>query len=141
MYDKRFKYVQWFLYVLIGISAILGIIFYLNSSSEGAMNNMIYFMYIVGIIALVTIIATALFSLFVTPKGAYKLLLVIIGMVVIAILCYVSSSNEFDIIHLEKWKITAGLSKTIGAGMYFMWIMLIATFASLIYSAVIRFFK
>ena len=141
MNDKRFKYVQWLLYVLLGIGGILGIIFYLNSSSSGAMDNMIYFMWVIGIIALIVILSTAVISLIVTPKGAYKLLLAIIGMVVIAILCYVASSNEFDVVHLEKWKITASLSKTIGAAMYFMWIMLIATFGSLIYSAVTRFFK
>lgn len=140
MYDKRFKYIQWLLYILLGIGAILGIVFYL-SGSGGSMDNALYFAYIVAIIAGIAILSTAALSMFMYPKSGIKILIAIAAMVVVGLICYFVSKNEFDHILLEKWSITAGFSKTIGAALYFTWVIVIVTFGTLIYSALIRFFK
>lgn len=132
------RIVQWFLYALLGVSALLGILFYMNPAAP---DTLIYWAYaLVGFAIIVTILAS-IYGLIINPKGAIKIIIVLVGMVILAIIAYSISSNEFSELQLEKLDSSVMTSKLVGAGLIFMYALAIIGVLAIFYASISRIFK
>ena len=138
MSDKYFKYVQWLLYLLMGLSALFVIVFYFNSANP---DLILYWMYTMVIFSLVVIAIVATYAMIKSPKGSKEALIYIGGMIALGIISYLVSKNTLSPAALEKYKITANTVKLVGAGLLLMYFMLIIAIGSLVYTSVIKFFQ
>jgi hypothetical protein len=138
MSDKLSKIVQWFLYAMLGVSALFGVLFYIGTISEDLLLTWGYVL--LGVTVLATLIA-AFSNILLKPKGSLKILVILAVMVVVAIISYTLSSNEFSAAQLEKMQITAATSKMVGAGLMFTYFLAVVALLAIVYSAVSRMFK
>jgi vacuolar-type H+-ATPase subunit I/STV1 len=138
MSDKYFKYVQWLLYLLMGLSVLFVILFYTNPSNP---DMLLFWMYAMIILSLVVIAIVATYAMIKSPKGSVQVLIGIGGMILLGVLSYVVSKNTLGPAALEKYKITATTVKLVGAGLLLMYLMLIIAIGALIYTSVIKFFQ
>ena len=138
MSDKYFKYVQWLLYLLMGLSVLFVILFYTNPSNP---DMLLFWMYAMIILSLVVIAIVATYAMIKSPKGSVQALIGIGGMILLGVLSYVVSKNTLGPAALEKYKITATTVKLVGAGLLLMYLMLIIAIGALIYTSVIKFFQ
>jgi hypothetical protein len=138
MTEKKFKLIQWLLYGPMAISAIFTVLFYFNPSSP---DILLYWGYALVIFSGVVVLTVSISGMLKNPKGSYKVLLIVVGIVVLGILSYALSSNTLSPIELEKYSITAKGVKMVGAGLlmtYFIGIIAIGVF---LYTAFSRFIK
>ena len=138
MSDILSKVVQWFLYFMLGISALFGALFYADVISVNLLLTWGYIL--LGVTVLATLVA-AFSNILLKPKGSLKVLLILAIMVVVAIVSYVLSSNEFTTAQLEKLQITETTSKLVGAGLFFTYFLAVVALLAIVYSAVSRMFK
>jgi hypothetical protein len=138
MSDKLSKVVQWFLYAMLGVSALFGVLFYLDIISENLLLNWGYLL--LGITILATLIA-AFSNILLKPKGSLKILLILAIMVVVAVVSYFLSTNEFTTAQLEKLQISETTSRLVGAGLFFTYFLAAVALLAIVYSAVSRMFK
>ena len=138
MSDKLSKIVQWFLYAMLGVSALFGVLFYLDIISENLLLNWGYVL--LGVTILATLIA-AFSNILLKPKGSLKILLILAIMVVVAIVSYFLSTNEFTAAQLEKMQINETTSRIVGAGLFFTYFLAAVALLAIVYSAVSRMFK
>jgi hypothetical protein len=138
MSNRTSKILQWFLYALLIVSALLGIFFY-SGSGEG--DTLMYWGYALLIFAVVITIVASILNLIVNPKGSVKFLIMLAVMVVLAIVSYSLATNEFNQYQLEEMEITETTSKMVGAGLIFMYALAILAVLAIIYSSVSRIFK
>jgi NADH:ubiquinone oxidoreductase subunit 6 (subunit J) len=137
MTDKIFKYIQWLLYGLMVISALFGLLFYLNPSSP---DLLMYWGYVLFIFAAGTTLALSIYQMIKNPKGSKKAVIYIVVLIAFGIISYVLSKNNYSQADLEKYKITANSVKLVGAGLIMTYIISIIAIGVLIYSSVSRFF-
>lgn len=138
MSDRTSKILQWFLYLLLIVSALLGVLFYAGSR-EG--DNLMYWAYALLVFSVVITIAAAISGLFINPKGSIKLLVMIAVLVILGIVSYTLATNEFNAFQLEEMEITASTSKMVGAGLIFMYALAVLAVLAIVYSTVSRIFK
>ncbi len=138
MLEKKFKIIQWLLYGLMILSAIFGVLFYLNPSNP---NLLIYWGYLLVIIAAALVIGLSLYQIIKNPKGSVKILAIVIGMVVLAIISYAVSKNTLSPTDLEKYKITATTVRVVGAGLLMTYIIAIIAIGVFIYTSMSKFMK
>ncbi|HNS18373.1 MAG TPA: hypothetical protein PKI34_11180 [Bacteroidales bacterium] len=96
------------------------------------------------IVLLLTALAAILFPFFMlikNPKQLLKILAVIAGVVVIALIAYAVSRNVFSAEELQKLNTTAQVSKTVGAGLIFTYIIVGITFVALIVTSLLNMFR
>ena len=76
MTDRTSKILQWFLYALLIVSAVLGVLFYMDFERA---DTLIFWGYaLLGLTVLITVLAS-LTSLLVKPKSAIKFLIMLTG--------------------------------------------------------------
>ena len=138
MSDTLSKVVQWFLYAMLGVSALFGALFYADIISENLLLNWGYFL--LGLTILATLIA-AFGNILLKPKGSLKILLILAVMVIVAVVSYFLSTNEFTAAQLEKLDITETTSRMVGAGLFFTYFLAAVALLAIVYSAVSRMFK
>ena len=99
-------------------------------------------------ITLAILIVTALgailfpfFSLIKQPKQLIRVLIVIAGVVVVALIAYAVAGNDLSPEKLQKLNTTAQVSKTVGAGLIFTYIIVVVTFGALIVTSVLNMFR
>ncbi len=99
-------------------------------------------------VTLAILIVTALgailfpfFSMVKQPKQLIRVLAVIAGVIVIALIAYAISGNELTPERLQKLNTTAQVSKTVGAGLIFTYIIVAVTFGALIVTSVLNMFR
>lgn len=132
------RIVQWFLYVLLGVSALLGILFYLNPAAP---DTLIYWAYGLVIFGVIVTILASVGSLLINPKGAVKFVIILVLLVVLAIVAYSISANEFSDRRLEELETTAMTSKVVGTGLIFMYALAIIGVLAIFYASISRIFK
>jgi NADH:ubiquinone oxidoreductase subunit 6 (subunit J) len=137
MTEKIFKYIQWLLYGLMIISAIFGLLFYLN---PGSPDLLMYWGYVLFIIATATALTLSIYHMAKNPKGSKKAVLYIGVLVALGVISYFMSQNTYSQLELEKYKITANSVRLVGAGLYMTYFIAIIAIGVLIYSSVSRFF-
>lgn len=138
MGDKLFKYVQWILYLLMGLSALFVILFYISPANP---NIILYWMYTMIILSIVIILSVSVYGMMKNPKGSYKVLLAVAGIVVLFLLTYLFSKNTYSPALLEKYNISANGVKWVGAGLMTAYIFVIVSVGTLVYSSISKFFK
>jgi hypothetical protein len=139
MNEKTSKLIQWVLYILLGLSAILGILFY--TDTVGNTNLLIYWGYLLGIIVIATTVGTLLWNLLRNPKGSIKFLIALAAIIVIFIIGYSVTPNSYTTAQLEKLDITPATAKMVGAGLLILYLMSIGAVVTIIYTSVAKFFK
>ena len=75
------------------------------------------------------------------PKNSLKILGVLVVLVIIGFICYAVAENTLGVEQLEQLKTTAEISKTVGALLYFTYIVGGLAVLSVIFSSVSSFFK
>jgi hypothetical protein len=131
--------------ILIGLAVILQIVV-LIKGEEGLVNSSILDNYVLlayvalGITAFLAILFPVIFMIQ-NPKSALKLLLAIVGLVIIGFICYSVATNSFNVAELEKLKATAEVSKSVGAALYFTYIVGGLAVVSIIFSGIAGIFK
>ena len=133
------KIISIILYVLLGISTLLGILFYIKIIDE---ELFLIWMYILAGIAAVSAIVFPVIFLVKYPKNAKKSLTGIIAIVVIIGIAYFIASDE--ILTLPGY---TGLDnvppmlKFAGTILFTMYILAIAAVASILYVEIAKYFK
>jgi hypothetical protein len=138
MTEKNFKYVQWLLYGLMGLSALLTILFYISPANP---DMLLYWMYTLVILSIVVTLSSAVINILKNPKGSKKVVIIIVIMIVLAIISFAVSKNTLTPDQLERAKITAKGVKMVGAGLVMTYLIMIGAICVFIYTSVFRFFK
>jgi len=138
MNEKKFKLVQWLLYGLMAVSALLTIIFYMNPSNP---DIILYWGYILFIVAVAVTLIIALMNILKNPKASFKALLMVVAMVVVGFIAYSISKNTLTPTQMEKYHVTASTVKMVSAGLILTYLMMIVAVAVFIYTAISKFFK
>jgi hypothetical protein len=96
-----------------------------------------------AIIAYVALVLAALLALafpviymIQNPKSAFKILILVAGVAIVGFICYSISTNNFDEVMLIDLETTAETSKTVGAALYFTYIIGGLAVLSIIYSGI-----
>jgi len=139
MSEKLSKIIQWVLYVLLGFTTILGILFYTNT--EGNTNLLINWGYFLLLLAIVTTLVVSLIGLLQNPKSAIKLLIILVGMAVIFFVAYSLSKNTFSQAFLDKQEVTVTTVRIVGAGLLVLYLFGLSAIGVIIYSTISKIFK
>lgn len=138
MNERKFKLVQWLLYGLMAISALLTIIFYISPSNPDVI---LYWGYILFIISVAVLLVISVIGILKNPKGSVKVLIILVGMIVVGFIAYSASKNTLTPLQLEKYGISASTVKWVGAGLILTYLMMVAAIGVFIYTAIYKFFK
>ena len=138
MIEKRLKYVQWLLYGLMGISALLIILFYMNSSNP---DLILYWMYTIAIISIGIILAIVIAGIVKNPKGSIKVLIIVAIGLLIGLISYAMSKNTLSPDQLEKYDLTPNNVRLVGAGLLLTYFTMLGAIGVFIYTSVIKYFK
>ncbi|MFO8086655.1 MAG: hypothetical protein R6T91_02460 [Bacteroidales bacterium] len=148
MEDKFGKILNILLYVLIGISVVLGAYFVfikeMPSEPEAAVDITMYHMfwaYVLIIIATVIAIAAPVIQIIMNPGKAKSVLIGIAGFVVLGVVAYLIASGSTDAPVYEKFDVSATASKRIGASLYATYILGGLAIAATIFSGISKVFK
>lgn len=113
----------------------------LSESGSSVLDNYSMVAYVAIGIALVLALAFSLFSVIQNPKNALKALGALVGLVILGFISYSVATNAFSNVQLEELETTAQISKSVGAAMYFTYIVGGLAVASIIFSGIAGMFK
>ena len=133
--NKLFKFI---LIGLLGLSAILSILFMFDVVSEGLLINWCYVL--LGIAA-VSALVFPLINMAQNPKKAKNALIGVVGLLVICGISYVLSGSEVYIDLDGKELADAATSQKSEAGLIAFYILAAAAIGSIIYAEVSKMFK
>jgi hypothetical protein len=139
MSDKLSKIVQWFLYILLGLSAVMGILFFTNTG--GRVNLILCWGYFMFFLAIATLLLITGLNIMRNPKGSVKILIAIALMAVVFFISYSMSSNSFSPSQLEKMKITESTVRFVGAGLLILYVLGLGAIGVVIYTSIAKFLK
>jgi NADH:ubiquinone oxidoreductase subunit 6 (subunit J) len=138
MIEKGLKYVQWLLYGLMGISAILIVLFYMNSSNP---DLILYWMYTIAILSIAIILAIVITGIVKNPKGSFKVLIIVAIGLLLGLISYIMSKNTLAPDQLEKYNLTPNNVRMVGAGLLMTYLIMLGAIGVFIYTSVIKYFK
>ena len=138
------------LYVLLGVSAIMGIIFYFGPLVDGTAdtnyeeplitNTILMWTYVLSGIAIVATLLFSVLNMVKDPKSAKTALIGIGSLIIIMVVGWLSASSDI-LVNPDLFDITGPISKLIGGGLIGMYILGAIAFLGIIYTEVIRVFK
>lgn len=138
MIEKRLKYVQWMLYGLMGITALLIVMFYMNSSNP---DLILYWMYAIAIISIGIILAIVIAGIVKNPKGSIKVVIIVAIGLLLGLISYAMSKNTLAPDQLEKYNLTPNNVRMVGAGLLMTYFIMLGAIGVFIYTSVIKYFK
>ncbi|MBG0782989.1 MAG: hypothetical protein H0S84_12030 [Bacteroidales bacterium] len=138
MVDKLSKYANWVLYVLMAVSAVLAVLFYMESLDTSRFLQWSYFLMITGIIVA---IASPVYELFLSPKNIIKLLVILVVVAILGFIAYSLAGNTFSETKLELLKITEQTSRNVGMGIIFTYIAFAIALLAIAFSSILKIFK
>lgn len=138
MIEKRLKYVQWLLYGLMGITALLIVMFYVNSSNP---DLILYWMYAIAILSIGIILAIVIAGIAKNPKGSIKIVVIIAIMFFLGFISYMMSKNTLAPDQLEKYSLTPNNVRMVGAGLLMTYFIMLGAIGVFIYTSVVKYFK
>lgn len=139
MTDTFNKILQISLYVILAISVILFVLFYIKG--ESMTNTVIYWAYILLAITVLLLIGFPIAFFIKNPRKGLTVLFVLIGFIILFGISYLLASDATNAVVYEKMHITANTSRFIGAGLIMMYILTGITVLSLIYTGIVNAFK
>lgn len=138
MIEKRLKYVQWMLYGLMGITALLIVMFYMNSSNP---DLILYWMYAIAILSIGIILAIVIAGIVKNPKGSIKVVIIVAIGLFLGLISYAMSKNTLAPDQLEKYNLTPNNVRMVGAGLLMTYFIMLGAIGVFIYTSVIKYFK
>jgi len=138
MTEKKLKYVQWLLYGIMAISAILTLLFYLN---PGQPDLMLYWGYVLVIFSIVVTLTISFTNIIKNPKGSMKVLVIVAIMLILGFISYAISDNTLSTDQLEKYSLTPNGVRMVGAGLIMTYFIMIGAIGVFIYTSLIKFLK
>ena len=132
------KILRIFLAVLLAISALLAVLFYVDIISDDVL---IYWGYFLVIFTAVITILFPLAFLILNPKNSIKIFIALGMMVVIAIIAYSLADVGISELRLEKLEASAATAKYVGAGLIFTYVMAALAVLAIIYASISKIFK
>ncbi len=148
MEDKTGKILSILLYVLIGISVVLGIyfVFIADIPSEPELATDItmfhmYWAYVLLAVAAILAVVIPIIYLIMNPAKAKNVLFAIIGFLVLGGIAYLLASNSVDAPVYDKFDVGPETSKYIGTGLIATYILGGLAVAATIFSGIAKIFK
>jgi NADH:ubiquinone oxidoreductase subunit 6 (subunit J) len=138
MTEKKLKYVQWLLYGIMAISAILTLLFYLN---PGQPDLMLYWGYVLVIFSIVVTLTISFTNIIKNPKGSMKVVVIVAIMLILGFISYAISDNTLSTDQLEKYSLTPNGVRMVGAGLIMTYFIMIGAIGVFIYTSLIKFLK
>jgi lysylphosphatidylglycerol synthetase-like protein (DUF2156 family) len=138
MVDKLSKYANWVLYVLMAVSAVLAVLFYMESLDTSRFLQWGYFLMFSGVIVA---IASPVYELFLSPKNIIKLLVILVVVAILGFIAYSLAGNTFSETKLELLKITEQTSRNVGMGIIFTYIAFAIALLAIAFSSILKIFK
>lgn len=125
------------MYSLLGISALLGILFYAGAAGAEVLIYWCYFLFFVGTAAAIIF---PIIQMAKNPKGAKSALIGVVAMLVVFGISYVLAGDEMS----DKYKdfiSTPEASKRVSAGLISFYILAIGAIGATIFTGVSKIFK
>jgi len=127
---KLAKLTSFLLYALLGISAILGILFYMGSVSE---EPLIYVAYAFVVLAAIFAIGFPVYQLMSNPKGALNTLIGLAILGVIVLIAYSLASDQvMNIVGYDGPDNNPGTLKMVGTGLFTTYILFFLSLAAIV---------
>ncbi len=133
------KFLQIGLVVILGLTLVFFALFYINGESQSDL--VMYWAYILLIITVVLLLAFPIKFFITNPKKGLRFLLAIVAFVALYGISYALASGDTNADVYETNKITAGVSKMIGAGMIMTYIIAGLALLGLIFAGISKIFK
>ena len=127
------------LYALLGISALLGVLFYTSVITE---EPFIIWVYILTIVAAAMAVIFPIVYMIMNPKNAKGVIYGVSAMIIIIGISYIIASDTILVFpNYKDFNITESISKYIGTALFSMYLLAIFAFVSIIFTEVMSFFK
>ena len=138
MKDKIANITRRVLYVLLILSVIPGILFYVGVMSTDTFLGWGKIMLFLGV---AVIILAPVYTIIVNPKNLIKMLLSIVLLIIILGVSYGFATNQLTALQLETYKISAETSKLVGMGLIATYISFVLSIIAILYSGIVKLFK
>ncbi len=132
------KILRVFLGILLALSALLAILFYIDVISD---DLLIYWGYFLVIFTAVITILFPIVFLIMNPRNSLKIFIALALMVIIGIIAYALSTVGFTDLQLEKLEVTANTAQYVGAGLIFTYVLGGLAVLTIIYASISKIFK
>jgi hypothetical protein len=132
-------YIKYLAYILMGISALVGLLFYMNVISEGLL---LTWAYILVITAAVTSLLFPLLNFVTNPKKGLGTLVGVLVLGVIILISYMLGSGE--VLNIMGYTGTDNVPSTLkltDMGIFTMYFLLFGAFFAIVVTEVMSFFK
>ncbi len=127
------------LWVLLAVSVVMFILFYVNGESMS--DTVLTWAQILLVITVGLLVIFPIVHFIKNPKSALKFLLVVVIFGVLFLVSYLFSQGNTNADIYEVEKVTSNLSRLIGAGLIMVYILAGLALLSIIVSAIINAFK
>ncbi len=150
MSTKAIKYLNIFLWVMLGVTIILILNLISNMDSpaklSSALDTSFYWAYILIGIGAAAILLYSVAQTFGSKENAKKSLLPLVGLLVVFLLASMMSSSELPQFYgaqklIDEGSLTPKVSKMVDTGLISVYILASVAFLTLIYSSVARLWK
>lgn len=139
MTDTLNKYLQIGLFVILAISAVLFVFFYINGESMA--DTVMFWAYILCGITVALLIVFPIIYFVNNPKNSIKFLAVLAGFAILYGISYALASDATNAAVFEKNGIGGGVSRMIGAGMIMTYILAGLAVVGLVYAGISKAIK
>ena len=127
---KLAKITAWLLYALLGISALIGVLFYANVVSEEPLIDTAYVF--VGLAALLALVFP-IYQLATNPKGALNTLIGLVILGVIVLIAYAMASDQvMNIVGYNGPDNNPGTLKAVGTGLITTYILFLLSLLAIV---------
>lgn len=138
MKDKIANITRWILILLLALSVIPGVLFYLGFLETDVFLNIAKLLLV---IAAATMVISPVYGIITNPTNIIKLLISLAAIAVVVIIGYSMAGDAVSEIQDVKYGLTQTSSKMVGTGLFVTYIAFGLTVLSLLYSSVIKIFK
>jgi len=138
MKDKIANITRWILILLLALSVIPGVMFYLGFLETDMFLNIAKLLLV---IAAAVMVISPVYGIITNPQNIIKLLISLAAIVVVVIVGYSLAGDSVSELQDVKYGLTQTSSKMVGTGLYVTYIAFGLTVISLLYSSVIKIFK
>lgn len=139
MSDKLSKIVQWSLYILLGLSAIMGILFFTNTA--GNISLLLYWGYFLFFLVIALTLIVSILNILQNPKKSIKLLIALALLIVVFFIAYAMSSNTLSPAQLEKMDTSVTAVRLVGAGLFIVYLLGASAIGVIFYATFSKMFK
>jgi len=153
MKDSIANITRWVLIILLALSVISALVFYMLYDSGRALivllddldnSYFVQFLNWAGVLLALTIVVSVIspiYGFIINPKNVKQLLISLAVGVVVVIIAYTMADNSVTEIQSIKYELTEAGSKRVGVGLYTTYFAFGLAVIALIYSSVIKMFK